>query len=115
MAVPARSGAADPGPAGREPRQPDPLSPGWAAVRQAMLAAAELAAIAADDLRGSGAGGGAVLRRADLLAAMLGELAELGRRWQVDEAVLAAERQRAYAQGVADCKAARSRLSVLGD
>jgi hypothetical protein len=40
---------------------------------------------------------------------------ERGRRWVIDEAVLAEVERRAYAAGCADTKAARCRLAAVPD
>src|SRR5215813_6399614 len=106
MTEPARSEPADPGPPEQGSRKSDALSPGWANVREALIAAAELAGIATADLAARPRDAVA-LRRADQLAVLLRQLGEMGRRWAADEAVLSAERARAWAEGVAYGKTAR--------
>ncbi len=44
---------------------------------------------------------------------VLRDLSAIGRRWVVDEAVLEAERERAYEVGYEACKAQRCRLEVI--
>jgi len=110
MAEPARPDEADPGPPRQGSRKSDALSPGWANVQRMHITAAEACAAAAGRLA---AGDPFARRSAEMLAAMLTELGEITRRCAVDEAVVSAERARAYAQGVADCKARHCRFEVL--
>ena len=112
MAEPARVSAADPGPDKARPRKSDPLSPGWVNVRGLLCTAAEGAQLAVTELTARPDCPGAK-RRAELLLAALSDLAEITRRCVLDEAVLEAVRADAYARGVADCKAARSRLGAV--
>src|SRR5262245_55726987 len=105
MAEPAYGGADDPGPPERGSRRSDPLSPGWADVQRALITQARSCALAVAELARV-PGNPAALAMAASVLSVLENLGEIGRRWAADEAVLSAERARAYAQGVADCKAA---------
>jgi hypothetical protein len=111
MAEPACPDEPDPGPPERGSRKSDALSPGWADVRDLIITNSTAAALAVAGLRE--AGSPAALEMAALTRAAFERAVEIARRWAVDEAVLSAERQRAYALGVADCKAARCRLGVI--
>jgi hypothetical protein len=112
MAEPACPDEPDPGPPGRGSRKSDALSPGWADVRDLIITNCASTALAVTELVRR-PGSPAALEQARLTRASFDRAVELGRRWAVDEAVLSAERQRAYALGVADCKAARCRLGVI--
>lgn len=92
--------------------RPDPLTPGWANVRGLLATAAEGAQLAAAELAGRPDCPGA-LRRAQLLHAALADLTEITRRLVIDESLLERVRAEAYAQGAADCKAARCRLAAV--
>jgi hypothetical protein len=50
---------------------------------------------------------------ARLCVTVLERLSEMACQWVVGEALLEAERQRAFDEGVAACKAARCRLGVI--
>ena len=112
MAYPA-SARADSGPGPREPRKSDPNSPGWANIRNLLASEAERAGLSIAELAAR-PGCHMAARRAELIAVYLGELAEIVRRCVIDEDILKEAEQRAYAQGVADCKAARCNLTVVG-
>ena len=121
MTEPARSGAADLAPP--SPGRPGPHPPGWAGVRAAMiLQAASMArsledlALAVRELRRPPDGDrrlGAALETAALQLELAQSWDALARGQNYDEAVLEAAVAEAYAQGVADCKAARRRLGVI--
>ena len=111
MAVPARDSAAAQDPP-HSRRKSDPMSPGWADVQHAIIAAAQACALAVEELVRRPEDGAAVFM-ADLTRGCLEDLAEMGRRWVLDEAVMEAERARAYAAGYAACKADRCRLGVV--
>jgi hypothetical protein len=113
MAEPARPDEPDPGPPGRGSRKSDALSPGWADVRDLIITSSASAALAVAELARD-PGNPAALEMAALTRASFERALEIARRWAVDEAVLSAERQRAYALGVADCRARRGRLGVVG-
>ena len=113
MAEPARESAAAQEPV-RAADKHDPRARGWANVQGLLCTAAEGAQLAVTELAGRPDCPGA-MRRAELLLAALADLTEITRRWAVDEGVLAAERRRAYDEGVRDCKAARCRLSAVPD
>lgn len=111
MAVPARESAAAQEPP-RSADKHDPRARGWADVRLSLTADSHVVALAA----------AAVAARPDDDAArlLLGYALEayestvtIARRWVVDEAVLEAERERAFAAGYAACKAERCRLSAV--
>jgi hypothetical protein len=109
MAEPARPDEPDPGPPERGSRKSDALSPGWADVRDLIMTSGASAALAVTELARD-PGHPAALEMAALTRAAFECAVEIGRRWAVDEAVLSSERQRAYALGAADCKAAHCRL-----
>ena len=111
MAEPARDSAAAQDPT-HSRRKSDPMSPGWADVQHAIISAAQACALAVEELARRPDDGAAVFM-ADLTRGCLEDLAEMGRRWVLDEAVLEAERARAYAAGYAACKADRCRLGVI--
>jgi hypothetical protein len=113
MAELARPDEPDPGPPERGSRKSDALSPGWADVRDLVIASGASAALAVTGLARD-PGSPAALEQARLTRAAFEHAVEIARRWAVDEAVLSAERQRAYALGVADCRARRGRLGVIG-
>jgi hypothetical protein len=112
MTEPARPDEPDPGPPERGSRKSDALSPGWADVRDLIITNSTAAALAVAGLARD-PGSPAALEMAALTRAAFERAVEIARRWAVDEAVLSAERQRAYNLGVADCKAARCRLEVI--
>ena len=112
MAEPARASAADTGTDKARPRRSDPLSPGWANVRSLLCTASEDASMVLADLA-ERPDGALALRRAELLADRLHNLTEITRRLVIDEAVLEAVRDDAYARGVADCKARCGHLRAV--
>ena len=103
MAEPARTGAPHPG-SGRSDIRETVLRLVAAATEASSGAFAELARHPECT---------AALRRAEALADGLGALSDLVRGFMLDETVLADAEARAYARGVADCKAARCRLEVI--
>jgi hypothetical protein len=90
----------------------DPRKLVWGDVRRAIVTGAQAAGLAVTELARRPADA-AALEMAGLTRAVLESALEMARRWVVDEAVLEAERERAYAAGAADCKAARCRLSTV--
>ena len=118
MAEPARvneAGRDDPaGPGGR----PGPLF--WADVQDAVTASARTAAMVAEELArdpGNGAAlamAGLLVTALDSLGGVAGRLADAEQGRVLDEKILEAERDRAYAEGWAACQAARCRLGVIG-
>jgi hypothetical protein len=113
MAEPARRDAAGPGPDDPAAGKPDPRMHGWADVRNALITEARACRLAVAELARD-PGSGAALEMAGLTLSVLESLGVIARRWEVDEAVIEAERKRAYEAGVADCRAARYRLQVVG-
>ena len=111
MAQPAHRNA--PGPAADDPeRKPDPRAGVWADVRQIIIADSHLVAQASGMV--AARPGDAIARAVLTLAIESFERAvAIGRRWQVDEAVMEAERERGFAAGYAACKADRCRLAVV--
>lgn len=108
MAEHARASAAGPGPE----RKPDPRASGWAGAQRAMASAAQACSLAVTELT-SRPGEAAALEMTRLCLAVLENLGDTVRRLSFDEAVMEAERARAYAEGVAACKAQRCRLGVI--
>jgi hypothetical protein len=111
MAEPARRNADGPPPDDPE-RKPDPRAGGWADVRHALIADSRLVAQAAAGVAAR-PGDSAALAVLTLAVQVFEDLRAIGSRWQVDEAVMEAERERGFAAGVAACKAARCRLEVI--
>ena len=111
-AEPARESAAVREP---DPDRHDPRACGWADVRQGMLDATSLVVLSVAKLAGRDPGDTEALRIAELAVAALDRWGEIGRRWVLDERVLADVDQRAYDRGVADCKAARCHLAAVPD
>ena len=111
MAEPARRNADGPAPDDPE-RKPDPRAGGWADVRHALIADSHLVAQAAAQVAAR-PGDAAAVAVLTLALDVMADLRVIGRRWQVDEAVIDAERDRAYAEGYAACKAGRCRLSAV--
>jgi hypothetical protein len=109
MAEPAHASVDGAEPAGRKP---DPRASGWAAAQRAMATAAQSCALAVAELAAR-PGDGAALEMARLTLAVLENLGGTLRDLSYGEELLKGERERAYAQGVADCKAARCRLQVV--
>jgi hypothetical protein len=112
MAEPARDVADGPGPVPALARGPDPRAPGWAGAQRAMVAAAELNAVAVREL--AARPDGAALEIARLSITVLENLGDCLRGLSFPEAVMEEERKRAFDEGVAACKAARCRLQVVG-
>jgi hypothetical protein len=110
MAEPAYAGAAD----SRLPetRKPDPRASGWAAAREAMIAAAESNKLAVRELaiRPYDA---AALEMARLTLAVLERLGETLRQLSFDEAVFAETHAAGFREGVEWCKAQRCRVHVV--
>jgi hypothetical protein len=113
MAEPARGGADGERPAYPEAAVLDPRKLIWADVRHALAVQAEAVALAVADLAAH-PGSPAALDMARLCLGVLETLGEMGSQWVVGEAVIEAERKRAFDEGVAACKAARCRLQVVG-
>jgi hypothetical protein len=105
MTEPARGGATDPRPATAADRRPDP---GEAAVRRALIAAAESNALAVARLAAR-ADDGAALEMVRLSIAVLENLGEAARHRVLDEAVLEQAEAAAFEAG----RAWRRRLEVL--
>lgn len=106
MTEPARRSVADP------ERKPDPRASGWADVRQAVIACAHVVALAAGQVAARPGDAAALAVLSGTREAFESAVAIAG-RWQVDEAVMEAERNRGYAAGYAACKAERRRLQVV--
>ena len=111
MAVPARDSAAAQDPP-HSRRKSDPMSPGWADIRLALISDSHVVALAA----------AAVAARPDDDAArvLLGYALEslestvtIARRWVVDEATFAETHAAGYREGYEACKAQRCRLEVI--
>lgn len=111
MTEPVQRTAGDPGPDDPE-RKPDPRAGGWADVRAALVTEARAVRLAVEEMARR-PGDEAALEMARLNLSVLESLGVIAGRWQVDEAVIEAERARAYADGIAACKAARCRLEVI--
>lgn len=109
MAEPARS--AD-GPDDPAARKPDPRLPGWADVRRALITEARACALAVQELARDPASEPA-REMAALILSVLQDLGVIARRWEVDEAVIEAERARAFEEGRQTCQAAWRRLEVI--
>ena len=91
----------------------DPAHAAWCDYRRAVVTAVQAARLSLAEL----AANPGDPRNADLAeshVALMEALLGLGRRRMIDEQILKDAEQRAYAQGVADCKAARYNLSVVG-
>ena len=111
MAEPARRNADGPAPDDPE-RKPDPRAGGWADVRHALVADSHLVAQAAAGVAAR-PGDSAALAVLTLALDVLQDLRAIAGRCVVGEALLEAERKRAFDEGVAACKAARCRLGVI--
>lgn len=111
MAEPARGSAADQ--AEIAVPKPDPMAPGWADVRDALVTEAAACRLAVEELASRPDDDRARALAGSVLS-VLESLGVIARRWVVDEAVIEAWGDRRYAEGVADCKAARRRLEVIG-
>ena len=109
MAEAAREDAPAELPAGH-PEHPgnlaDPSHAAWCDYRKAVMTEATAARLALEEIAAQPGNERSVKLAVSVLAAMEA-LAALGRRRMIDESIVAAERQRAYEQGVADCKAGR--------
>lgn len=88
------------------------MMPGWADVRHALAAEARACALAVAGLARD-PGSGAALEMAALTLSVLQDLGVIARRWEVDEAVIEAERARAFEDGRRACLAERCRLGVI--
>jgi hypothetical protein len=109
MADPARGSAGDP--AAGVPDRPDPRAPGWADVRRALVTEARACALAVTELARD-PGGGAALEMASLTLSVLQDLGVIARRWEIDEAVIEAERARGFEEG-RQSRAARGGIQVI--
>ena len=90
------------------------MSPGWANVQDGLACAVGALTLAGGELRAGETGPDApALQMARLCLAVVENLYETSRRWVIDEAVLEAERARAYAAGYEACKADRCRMQVI--
>ncbi len=114
LAEPARESAADTVPGYAPPGEPDLRASGWADVRTAAIAtilaggeAVNMLACDPDDSKAK--------RLAGNILAAIEDMGTIARRCVVNDAVLETVRKRAYAEGVADCKAARCRLAAVPD
>jgi hypothetical protein len=112
MGDPARRNENGPGPGGPAAGRTDPTAPGWADVRHALVTEARACALAVTELARKPGDKGA-LEMAGLTLRVLEDLGVIARRWEVDEAVIEAERARAFEEGRQACLAARSRLEVI--
>jgi hypothetical protein len=116
MAGPARAGEGGPEPGHPDPAVLDPRKLIWADVRHGLAVQAEATGLAVGELAAH-PGSGAALEMARLCLGVLETLGEMAGQWVVGEAILEAERKRAwdegYAEGAAACKAARCRLEVV--
>lgn len=89
-----------------------PDDPSWCDLRKAVIIEAEAVRHAVNEMAGR-PGDPAALALAASILAILEIHADMARRWGFDESVLAAERERAYAQGAADARAARRGLHAV--
>lgn len=112
MAEPAH-GAAGPGPGDDPDRKPDPRASAWGDVRAAVMLEARAVRLAVGELAAR-PGDEAALEMTRTCLSVLEHLSVIAGRCQADEAVIRLTRDQAYAEGVADCKAARCRLEVIG-
>ena len=112
MTEPARAGADGPEPEHPQASVLDPRKLIWADVRHDLVLWAETVAKQVIILTGR-PDDDAALEMARLCLAGLERAAEMASQWKVSEAILEAERRRAYDEGAADCKAARCRLEVI--
>lgn len=112
MAEPARR-RSEAGSAADDPeRKPDPRAGGWADVRRALITDSYAVSLAAAEVA-SRPGDPQAVAMLTLTLQVLESLAAMARRWQVDEAVIDAERERAWQAGDDACKAQRGRLTVV--
>jgi hypothetical protein len=105
---------AEPAHAGTEPaaRKSDPRAPGWADVPRTVITCAHAAARAVAELARH-PDDRAAMAMAELTRQALESAVSVGQHRAFEEADVEARCERAYAAGVADCKAARCRLSVV--
>lgn len=111
MAEPAHS-AASPGPESDPERKPDPRASGWGDVRSALITDSHAVALAVAEMA-CRPGDGAALEMARLCLSVLESLGVIADRCRADEAVIEAERARAFDEGVEWCKTQRCRLEVV--
>lgn len=95
-------------------RQPDPEAARRANVVNLLMTIAEATGVAVSELAARPRCAGA-LRRADALYTALTAATEIARSYVLEQSVLEAYGDQRYAQGVADCKAARCRLGAVPD
>jgi hypothetical protein len=112
MAEPARGGADGERPAYPEAAVLDPRKLIWADVKSTIITCAHAAGLAVTELarRPDDA---AALEMAALTREAFERAVGMGSQWVVDEALLEAEGQRRFDEGVAACKAARCRLQAV--
>jgi hypothetical protein len=112
MGEPAYGGADGPRPEHPAAAVLDPRKLIWADVRHALVFQAEACARSAAELacRPDDA---AALQMARLCVTVLERLGEMACQWKVGEALLEAERKRAFDEGWEACKAQRHRLEVV--
>ena len=111
MTEPARR-ASGPGPDDDPERTPYPRAAGWGDVRTALVTDLHAVALAAAQVAAR-PGDPAAVAMLGLAVRVLESLGAIAGRCEFGEAVIEAERARAYRQGVADCKAARCRLKAV--
>lgn len=111
MTEPARR-APGPAPEDDPERKPDPRAAGWGDVRTALIAGSRAVALAAAEMAAR-PGDPAALAMLGTAVRVMESLGVIASRCEFGEAVIVAERARAYRQGAADCKAARHRLEVI--
>ena len=112
MADPARRNAEGPPDPPHSRRKTDPMSPGWADVRAGLAAAVRAWVLAVGELARDPRDA-AALAMVETTGRAVQALGEIGRRWVLDEAVLEAERARAWQAGYDACRADRCRLAVI--
>ena len=88
------------------------MSPGWADIRQGLLISAQACALAVTELAGRPDDDPA-LEMTRLCLAAQEKWGVIASRWVLDEAVLEAERKRAFDAGFAAGQALRGRLSLV--
>ena len=110
MVVSARPDEPDPDPVGEVRKH----GPDWAGVQLAMMASAEACALACAELAAN-PHHGAAKAMVQLTRSLLERLGDVARQRQFNDEVLEAERAAAFAAGMAACKAARCRLSVVDE
>ena len=112
MAEPARRNADGPRPEHPAAAQLDPRKRVWADVQESIITCAQVAGLAVTELA-SRPDDDAAVKMAGLTLEAFERAVEIGRQWVVGEAVLEAERDRAYAAGYEACKAQRCRFEVI--